>query len=166
MSVVQTGKDCKSAPPSGTCFTSKNPYTCSSWTRAQFSLCKHHVQGRDGFLYKQIFANLTPPVIVIDESSTRVCANIDNEGTCVLGYIAVLTIPNWIPILYSPYPRAQRKTEARPGKKCVVTLTMFFVGSLDIYNWHTVQWCLCAAASSLPQVHFPVLRHYKHNECI
>lgn len=79
---VRTWKQCKQAQPSGRdYYTDSYNYicTCPAWQRAQFFLCKHIVQDMDCPLYKQISLNRSPPFIVIDKTTERDRANIDNE---------------------------------------------------------------------------------------
>ena len=53
--------------------------SCPAWLRSQLFLCKHIVQHRQCPKYHQVTIRRSPPFIVIDETSTRVIANVDDE---------------------------------------------------------------------------------------
>lgn len=80
-SFVKTWKNCKMMPVHHSYTTNREMFTCScpSWQRAQFFLCKHLVFGKECPKYRQVTINRKQPFLVIDEASTRVRANIDDE---------------------------------------------------------------------------------------
>ena len=78
---VSIWKKCSTAEGHGQYQTDKTTFMCScpAWLRSQFFLCKHIVQQRQCPKYHQVTIRRSPPFIIIDESSTRVIANVDDE---------------------------------------------------------------------------------------